>query len=399
MSGTTMRIAIAILLGCTLLIWCVGAISLGIGPSEINIPDSIRGGVYERSAQVFYNGDTPATLTLSTTGSAGDWIEFYPQDGETVFTEIELDPGETMPVLIRISIPSDASNGDYSATTVMVTKPLKSESKDVGASISLQATLLIKVHVTGTQVVSGNADMIRVGDTEVNSPLQVTVLFRNTGNVVAGPDITLEILKDTEVIDSVRQTDITVQPEKQAIIPVTWSETNVETGKYTARVTVTLEGTIIKQSSIEFEVFAPGTLTREGALVDLIYEGIPKKDGVVKIIGDFKNTGKIATRAKLIGEVYRNGVLVDTVSSEELIISVGSHDELYAYVPIRDSGTYRIDAYVVYEGKKTNITVLDFDTSSSSGLAAGTINPALTICAVALGLIIAIPCLRRKKDR
>jgi hypothetical protein len=397
MSGPTMRISIAIILGCSMLIWCAGAISFGIGPSEINFPDTVRGGVYERSASIFYNGDSPTTLTLTTTGSAADWIEFYSLDGETVLTEIDLDARATTPVLIRISIPSDASNGDYSATTVMVTKPVKSDTKEVGASVSLQATLLIKIHVTGTQVVSGTADMITVGDTEVNSPLQVTVLFRNTGNVMAGPDITLEIIKDAAVIDSVQQTGTSVQPEKQAIIPVTWSETNVEAGMYIARVTVGLGGTIIKQNSIDFEVFAPGTLTREGALVDLIYEGIPQKDGVVKIIGDFKNTGMIATRAKLIGEVFRNGVLVDTVSSEELIISVGSQDELFAYVPIRDSGTYRIDTYVVYEGKKTNITELDFD-ASSSGLAAGVINPVLTICAVALGLIIAIPGLRRKKE-
>ena len=74
----------------------------------------------------------------------------------------------------------------------------------------------------------------------------------------------------------------------------------------------------------------------------------------------FVNTGQIDTKAKFVGEVYHNDILVDTLQSEELLVAVGNMEFLEAYFKPGQPGEYRVNGHVIYEGKKTEEKEISF---------------------------------------
>ena len=64
--------------------------------------------------------------------------------------------------------------------------------------------------------------------------------------------------------------------------------------------------------------------------------------------------------AKLAGEVYRNGDLVNTLENSETLVKVAEKQELNAYFKPEANGDYTIKRWVEFEGKKLPIENLEF---------------------------------------
>ncbi|MFC1983920.1 hypothetical protein ACFLVO_02790 [Chloroflexota bacterium] len=363
--GVTIRIVLITLLlpltpGITL--FPVLATGIAVTPSHLEISDALRGGEFERNITI-YNPDPEITsYTLSADGDAGEWISFYKQEDEvSLVNRVTILGNENVRMLVKFAIPPDAVNGEHKAIIIVASVPAEGASGGSGQVVSLAAPVAVTIFVTGNQILSGVVNGINADDVEVKYPLRIRVQFHNTGNVVATPQIAVEITtQDGIAINQFTSNECNVKPQKHETIPLEWDTTGRDHGDYIADVSVVLGDSIIKQEQLNFAILPLGTLTRSGSLTELIFEGEPGLGVLTMIQATFVNTGKIDTKAKFIGEVYHNDMLIDTLESEELLVAVGNTEFLEAYFKPGQPGAYRVNGYVIYEGKKTEEKEISF---------------------------------------
>ena len=363
--GVTM--VAAILLVAAIVCQPVSAAGIAVGPSSLAIDNALRGGSFERSLTIFNPSDTGFDVVLKTEGSAKDWIKFSAIDGSEEIQKVYAPKKGQIPVLMRVKVPDDAANGRYTAKVIVETVPGEKVPGSVGTI--LQATSTLEITVTDVERVSGEVMSIVVRDTEVDIPLGIEVGFKNTGNVVATPEITAVISRDGTVIDTISEAKTPVSPTITERIVVHWPNEGLAAGTYQVDVTVSLRDAILAEEGRTFEILPLGSLTRQGELTDLDYEGALTVGRPIKITGLFKNSGSIATRARLSGEVYRGGSLVDVISGDEMTVQVFSENPLTAYYTPKESGEYTMKTCAVFEGKTTDSKDMVFTIKpDSSGL-------------------------------
>ena len=379
----------------------VCAVGIGIGPSDLQITNVLRGTAVERSVTLFNLGDAESRVNLTTEGAAASWVTLYDPDAKnTPITFITMKPRQNIPLIMRFIIPSDTASGVYNTTIHAKITPPQTTKIDVGVSAIMEAVSTITINVSGTQKVSGDVEYIIVDNSEVNFPLPIHVLFRNTGNVAVSPKIDATISGKTGSIDTISYAGTPVSAGNADDIIVRWTKTAIDPGNYTADVKVSVGGAQIARKNTTFTLAPAGTLSRQGNLTDIVYDGNLVPDSMLKIIGTFENTGKIETRAKMIGEVYRDNTLVDTFTSEELSVPVNDQTDLTYYLKVVTPGLYKVKAYVLYEGKKTDVRELAFTiggTAVVSEKAGKTIPlvPVVTINAILCSLVLFV---LRKRD-
>jgi hypothetical protein len=378
--------SLAILILCPAV---TASLGIGLGPSNLTMTNALRGTIVEQSLTVFNVGDIDGNITLVADGTAGNWVTFHPVTGQgSALSFLEVKRRSNIPFIVRFTIPADTANGIYTTTIHAKIKPVSADSQNTGASVTIEATSLISMTVTGVQSVSGTVEYITADDTEVNYPLPITVLFRNTGNVAVNPEIKVTILGKNKIIDTLSYRNAQVNTGQAKTIIAHWNNTGIEPGNYTARVNVSIEKTSIMESDVPFKIFATGTLSRQGNLTALSYEGIPAIGTVVKITGTFENTGTIETKAKLMGEIYRDNILIDTFTSDELSIPIYSKGDLIHYLKIETPGDYTIRSYVLYEGKKTSQKELSFKTTGLTATTKTPLSPLITVFALICTVVL-----------
>jgi len=358
---------VAVVLAAAIVCQPVSAAGIAVGPSSQTIENALRGGSFERSLTIFNPSDMGFDVVLKTEGSAKDWIKFSAIDGSEEIQKVYAPKKGQIPVLLRVKVPDDAANDRYTAKVVVETVPGEKVPGSVG--MVLQATSALEITVTDVEKVSGEVTSIVVRDTEVDIPLGVEVGFKNTGNVVVTPEITAVISRDGTVIDTISEAKTPVRPTFTERIVVHWPNEGLAAGTYQADVTVSLRGAVLAEEGRTFAILPLGSLTRQGELTDLGYEGALTVGKPIKITGLFKNSGSIATRARLSGEVYRGGSLVDVISGDEMTVLVFSENPLTAYYTPKEPGEYTMKTCAVFEGKTTDSKDMVFTVQpDSSGL-------------------------------
>ena len=351
-------VALALLLLSGIISFPVAATGIAVIPSHLEISDALRGGEFERNISI-YNPDTETTdYTLVASGDAGGWISFYEQDtGSTTVSSVNriTIPGNSnVRMLVKFTIPYDATNGEYAAAITVTTVPEEEAAEGSGQTLLLAASVAVTIIVTGDQILSGVVNSITANDIEVEYPLRMKVQFQNSGNVVAKPQITVTIAtKDGKVISQFTSDEFNIKPEKLDTISLEWDTTGQQLGDYVADISVVLGDALIKREQLSFAILPVGTLTRSGSLTELKFVDEPRLGSLTTIQATFVNTGQIDTRAKFIGEVYHDNTLVDTLQSEELLVVVGNTELLKSYFEPDQPGEYRITGYVIYENRKT----------------------------------------------
>jgi hypothetical protein len=382
----TMVVAVA--LAAAIVCQPVSAAGIAVGPSSQTIENALRGGSFERSLTIFNPSDMGFDVVLKTEGSAKDWIKFSAIDGSEEIQKVYAPKKGQIPVLLRVKVPDDVANGRYTAKVVVETVPGEKVPGSVG--MVLQATSALEITVTDVERVSGEVMSIVVRDTEVDIPLGVEVGFKNTGNVVVTPEITAVISRDGTVIDTISEAKTPVRPTFTERIVVHWPNEGLAAGTYQADVTVSLRGAVLTEEGRTFAILPLGSLTRQGELTDLGYEGALTVGKPIKITGLFKNSGSIATRARLSGEVYRGGSLVDVISGDEMTVLVFSENPLTAYYTPKEPGEYTMKTCAVFEGKTTDSKDMVFTVQPDSSGLSLPLSPGPVIAALAfIGLFTA----------
>jgi hypothetical protein len=390
------NLAIAI---TALLILCSTAgadIGLGMAPASTTISDALKGGSYERMITVFNTGDEAGTFMLIAEGECSEWISFYAEgDLTTPLTEVAIPAGGKAKILVIFDIPEDIANADYTSTIYAQSIPKEGlETEGAAAQAVIRIPSKITIDVTGTQILKGTVKSITITDTEIDYPLKMKVLFRNEGNVVAKPKIAVAMTKDGELVDNIVHDETGIKIECEDTITVLWNTTGQEIGDYTADVDVSLGGEVLATKSLPFKILPFGTLTRQGELTSLVTEGDPLVGRMIKILADFKNTGKIDSRTAFKGELYRDDEFVDIIESDEMIVEVGETSRLTSYYKILSSGKYEVKGCVLYEGKETSTEEVSFDVvSTNSGLFS---TPAFYVLILIIAIVLILFIYKRR---
>lgn len=391
------RVAMVAVIVLVAVIVCqpVSAAGIAVGPSTQTIENALRGGSFERPLTIFNPSDTGFEVVLKTEGSAGNWIRFTSIENDEEIEKVYIPKEGQTPVLMQVTVPDDAANGRYTATIIVETLPGEEVRGSVG--MILRATSTLEITVTDVERISGAVTSIVVRDTEVDIPAAIEVGFKNTGNVVVTPEITAVISRDGSVLDTVTWTDLPVRPGITEQIVVNWPNEGFPAGTCQASVKVSLRGAVLADEDRTFEILPLGSLTRQGELTDLTYDGALVVGQPIKVTGVFKNSGSIATRAKLSGEVYRGGSLVDVVSSDEMTVLVFSEDLLTAYYTPKEPGDYTMKTCAVFEGKTTDSKDIAFTVQPDSSGLSLPLSPVPVAAALAFIYLFATRSRDRKK--
>jgi len=366
-----MSIVLALLLLSCLLVLPAAAAGMGVGPSYLEITDAMRGGEYERLLTLFNLGDEDVNFGFVVTGEASDWITFYGIDAQDIpIDKIFVEGDMETSVLVKVNIPQEIGNGEYEAIITVTTIPGDEQGKSA-QTVALAAQVEAHIMITGTQILQGIISNMRIRDIEEGYPLRIETSFRNTGNVAATPIFDIEIIKNNQTIETFTIADTTLRPEDSELFHVECDTAEISKGDYTCNIVVSLGGDVIATEELQFTVLPRGTLTRSGVCTAMGIDSSPQLGIISKLKAVFLNDGQIDTNAKLVAEIYRDGVFVDVVNGDELLVPVGFTTELLVYLRPETPGNYTIKAHILYEGKRTDMDDLSFEilpagTSASS---------------------------------
>lgn len=372
----------------------VFGIGIGIAPNEITINDASRGTEYARTLTVFNPDESPNNFTLSVEGDASGWIRFHDLSGKPV-ENISIPGNNKQSLIIKINPPADEAVGTYNATIYAKTIPASSDSNS-SVNAVLMANAFVVVQLTGQQILSGVVNMVKIDkDTEPGYPLRIGTTFKNTGNVIANPEISVSISKDGETISDFTYEGARIKPETTETVIAEWNTTAAESvGDYMANVVVSLDGNQLASDSVPFKVLPVGTLTRQGNFTNLVLVDEPVLGSAVKLNANFINTGSIDALAKFSGEVYKDGVRVDALASDEILVAPEKEASLVTYLKLSSPGSYQVKGRIVYSGKETEMKELSFTVPGSKTASFG--NVYIIWAAVLLVFGGAIYLIRRK---
>lgn len=337
---------------------------IGIFPVVIELPDALRGAEYLRTFTIINREATDLNLRFTPDGEISSWLTIHPslEDLESTLEEVIVPAGTEARLILQVVVPEDTANGRYAGGVLFQGAAVAAKGDESGVGVSLGIAADITIDVTGEENMAGSVLDMAVDDAEVDQPpVRLRIQFQNDGNVQATPLVDWRI-KDASGAEVGRVTydDSITQPGFVQDLVVEWDPTGQPEGAYTAVVNVSLRDTVIDERELTFDLLPVGTLTRSGELDNLYLEGEPQADTVGKLVGAFRNTGEIDTRAVFTAEVYHGDQLIEVVESQERLVAVGKLALLEGFFDIGDAGDYRVRGKVVFEGKETETLNLEF---------------------------------------
>ena len=324
---------------------------IGISPPRIIAENMDRGGHIERTLHLSgLSVGEEVTITLE--GEVSDWISI---DKGKTFT---FQGAESLPLVFSIDVPADAANGMYSGTgTIQAAPPVKEDTGQLGVSVLAGVRISFAVEVTGEQVEAYSISAVAIPPGEVDSPLQVVLTVQNDGNVMARPsklhidvmDVSKEVMlaEDAAELSSVAPH---TTGKSAAYVPH-----SLPAGQYWADVQVYNGDVVIyTDENIAIDILDAGSLKTSGILRGIEVPGKVKEGTMTKIEAVFGNDGQKPVTARFIGEIYRDGSMIEVVESDSSYVDTTTSENLIVYYKPVEAGKYTIKGYVNYADKKTD---------------------------------------------
>lgn len=338
--------------------------SLGVTPAEVQVPDAQRGESYLRQVSIQNEFDSPTRVTLELSGETGGWATTLPADALTV------GPREHATLEVRLAVPDDAANGVHSGQLRVVAEAKQAPD---GSGFALRYAVAIPLNVTvgGDQVVRMRWVDVQSPDVETGTPPSVVAAALNEGNVRTVARLRAELMPfASEEVLATAEGFTEVLPGARGEVRVAFDEALPE-GQYRVRVQAEPASAAEPPRVLAFKVLPPGSLDKDGLLRYIAHEPRVVAGQPVKLSAMFENTGTTSIgRAKLVAEVYVDGVLVAVVESEPRVVGVGEQANLTAFYTPTSGGVHRIVGRVTYDGYEAMpsegiLTVRDDATSAS----------------------------------
>jgi len=348
-----LSLAILLTLLLSLLSNTVHAGGFAAGPGKMYFNKVLRGGYAEQEIYLYNPEDRITDIEISVEGSFADWTYFDSGKRFSIPTK------GTRYVKTYIEPPADIANGIYEGTINLVSKPRRIPTIDGhGMSIETAISLKVFIEITGEQIVRYKVKNIAVQSVEEGYDIPVSIIGINKGNVKVSPKVRIDLHNwDKSIL--INSYDFTLGetlPTTEKTYNLNISSEGLAEGQYWANVSVFVAGNIIEDNRgfQTFDIMKKGSLTRKGELINIRTGNSWIKVGdVARVDAVFKNTGQISTNAKFRGEVYFNGILIETLESDELEVPIGKTVNLTVYYTPLKPGRYTINGVVYYSGKMT----------------------------------------------
>ena len=338
--------------------------SIGVFPTSIDFESLARGTEVFRQVGVLHDSEQTRQFKFEAQGELAPWISFVDLDDRTTPMDILEVPvsGERSrgAVALRLTIPEDAPNGFYEGTVRVSSISLGTT--EVGASsVSVAANISLFADISGVQTVGGTLLDASARSVESGFPLRIDFRMRNTGNVQIKPVIHYEVFSGEESLLTGEHSEETIAPADIITITPEIDVSELRVGDYTIATTVDYEGFELGSETLAFSILERGTLTRQGTLRSLAVVNNPIAGEVARVVISFQNTGQIEANAIFQGQLFRNGQLVDVVTSLPQLVLAGAMGEIEVFIPVGEDGEYEIQGKVNFDGKESEPVQLLFN--------------------------------------
>lgn len=247
--------------------------AIGQVTEPIALKNAQRGQEPQATMTIINNDKTDTEIGLIAKGDIAVWTRFYSTKNlKDPIESIKMSAGSQASVIARFSIPGDARNGKYKGF-VSVSKKFDAAANKDQSSVSLAQEIdrEVTIEISGKEVVGFDVSIIpETYDLKINEPLNIRLIYDNSGNVAITPQMQIKIKNDSEVIYNTiypyPENQPAVKPGEIYEIPIIQVLTNnLKKGEYTAEMSFSIDGKNIQEKNFNFSV---GTIVEPAAVVN-----------------------------------------------------------------------------------------------------------------------------------
>ncbi|MFC2134932.1 hypothetical protein ACFLTH_09965 [Bacteroidota bacterium] len=314
--------------------------AIGVSPGSVYFYNTARGGYAEQEVLISELSIEDLLLNYEVTGV--DWIEVEFENDYVSFNN-------PVKAIIKINVPEDAGNGNYSAKIRLAGTPKSVIQQGKTSSIVMGVSIDIFIQVIGDEIVSCIVGGVNVRTAEKNFPLEIATSIKNTGNVRIMPDVKITVFDQNQ-----EETLLTKEYSANEVLPTTTIQSvkqldnNLKVGQYWAEISVPVCG---YEAIKTFDVVEKGEIVDSGELVRIETQQQINSDTITPIKALFKNTGQRTVTAKFKGEIIRNGKIVEIIESDSVDIIPGGVELFEIFYQPTLSGIYEVKGKVIYNNK------------------------------------------------
>ena len=327
-----------------------------IGPSYLAITNVRNGSEFRQEIFIYNLDNIDHIVKLNFTGDIKNWITFYKLSNLTIpITSIYVNKSSYSPVLLKVTVPSDVANGFYYGNISAVFEEINIS--ETGVNVQLTGVAPVFLEVTGEQILNISINSISINDVENGFKAKIKIDFQNTGNVYANPrfEVTFNRVGSGNTNDlKITSNDYnfpSIRPGESGIYNMEWDTGKAQLtqyGNYTAFFNITLEGRVVYEKTLNFEIFDKGSRLRDGRIDEILLYGIPEKGEYAIIITNFTNTGQIDINSQFNGSVYRDGNLIKEFISPQINVDINEKAQFESNMTILVDGNYVVKGHVYY---------------------------------------------------
>lgn len=272
-----------------------------------------------------------------------------------------LDPGEHL-VTVQVDVPPAAANGMYKAhVRFKVHPPDDYDFEGSGALAQTSVTAVVVIQVDDENEVKRVAvpEPPTLLPVESGGALRFALTLSNTGNVIANPHVALTIhdQMQTHVLQTFWFNETHLAPGVIQDLELQVDDHGLPAGQYWAESKVYVDDAEVFATKPQtFDVLEAGTLARSLDLKRIAIEDDAIRivvGSLVKLTAHVENTGQVATIGEFVGEVRRDGAILDSLGSRPLEVPVGGDGELHMLYEPTEPGQYTFIGRVHYGNKVT----------------------------------------------
>jgi preprotein translocase subunit YajC len=327
-----------------------------IGPSYLAINNILKGSEFSQEIIIENMDNIDHNINLNFTGEIESWVLFYKLSNRTLpITSIFVNKSSLVPVLFVVTVPLDAANKIYFGNISAVFED--SVTNETGVDVQLRGIAPVQIIVTGEQILNVSIISMSIRNVENGFNAKIKIDFQNTGNVMAKPlvEVTFNRVGSENGGDiKISSNDYNFQemrPGETRTYEMEWDTGEaqlVQYGNYSAYFNITLEGTVVSEKTLYFEVYDKGSRLRDGRLDEMKLQGIPEKGKYAVIFTNFTNTGEIDINSQFNGSVYRDGKLILIFNSSSINVDTYEKATFESNIPIKEDGQYIVKGHVYY---------------------------------------------------
>jgi hypothetical protein len=347
--------------------------AVGIYPTVVEFKNALRNSQYLQTFGILNGSAEGAFFHFTLSGAVAPWLHVVTSDQHlTPITQLWAPDGPAATTaVLELQVPATAPDGTYTGVITVSSPPQKAEKKGQ-TSVGLGAQVGITVTITGTEAVAAQLlNAFTYPKIEVGEALPVFAVVKNLGNVSLQPQFHLQVVKASGVsaVYNWHGTASAMLPGQTTTYQLDWPASATETqtlGKYSASLKVRFpSGKSIGSWRLPFQLYPYGSLHRGGKLLSLKLTNHPAAGGTAIGQASVVSTGEVQEETYFVGQLYRNGTLVQAVKSPVPVLlapedEIGSSGTIAVPFTVAKDGLYHLTGTANFAGAQSNTEILTF---------------------------------------